>query len=231
MISVSWWLGVGGLIAAGFALWAVSRRLAPGGAGRDMASGAARGAADSAATRAAAATGDAAEVARLRQGRAADRRRVRRAHNIARRAERLLAMARCLAGARLEELAARGTRSVVDSFAAESAALWVFGDGRAVLVDSAARPEARRTEAGWPGMAAFPRRPPRTEGGGSVHYLMLRNQTREPMGCLVVGFDPPRGQRPPGLDTYVALLGSFVAAELGSRARVPAPSGADDRAA
>lgn len=217
------WLGAGVLIGAGLACWV----------GTFMArhASAASGAASGGATPAGAAAVESAAVARLRQERAADRRRVRRAHKIARRAERLLAMARCLAGARLGELAARGTRAVIDDFAAETAALWVFEDGRAVLVGSAARPEARGTEAGWPDTAGVPLPPPRTERGGSVHYLMLRNQTREPVGCLVVGFDPPRGRRPPGLETYVALLGSFVAVELGPRARVPAPSRADDRAA
>ena len=225
------WLGAGGLIAAGLALWAGSRWVRPGAAESGTASGAASAAARSVAERTAAASIAVAEVARLRQERAADRRRVRRAHKVARRAERLLAMARCLAGAQLEELAARGTRAVVDDFAAETAALWLFDDGRAVLVGSAARPEAQRAEAGWPDAVVIPLRPPRTEGGGSVHYLMLRNQTREPVGCLVVGFDPPRRQRPPGLDTYVALLGAFVAAQHGSRVPGPAPSAADDRAA
>lgn len=213
------WLGAGVLIGAGLACWArtfLTRH---------------RGAASGAAAPTGAAGVESAAVARLRQDRAADRRRVRRAHKIARRAERLLAMARCLAGARLGELAARGTRAMIDDFAAETAALWVFGDGGAVLAGSAARPEARRAEGSWPGTAGAPFLPPRTERGGSVHYLMLRNQTREPVGCLVVGFDPPRERRPPGLETYVALVGSFVAAELGPRAGASAPSRADDRAA
>jgi hypothetical protein len=213
-------------MAAGGALWAASRRTRSGGAGggeRDWAPAAAGSAPGPSAA--------AAEVIRLRRERAADRRRVRRAHTIARRAERLVAMARCLAGARLVELAARGTQAVVDNFAAESAALWVLGDGRAELIASAARSEARWAAADRPDAAAVHYRPPRARAGGSVHYLPLRSQAREPVGCLVVGFDPPRGQRPPGLDTYVALLGSFVAAELGTQAAGFAPGGVDDRAA
>ena len=232
MITAVWWLGAVGLMVAGGALWVVSRRARSGGAGRGGKRGAAPDAAASApAVGSASAPAGAAEVVRLRRERAADRRRVRRAHTIARRAERLLAMARCLAGARLVELAARGTQAVVDNFAAESAALWVLGDGRAELIASAARSEARRVAAGRPAAAAVHHRPPRARGGGCVHYLPLRSQAREPVGCLVVGFDLPRGRRPPGLDTYVALLGSFVAAELGARAAGFAPGGADDRAA
>ncbi len=133
-------------------------------------------------------------------------------------------MARCLAGASLEDLAARGTRAVVDDFAAETAWLWIFADGEPALVAGAARRDARATEPSWPGAAAGESLPPRTERGGSVHHLVLRNEAREPVGCLVVGFDPPRGRRPPGLETYAAFLGPFVAAELKRRADAQVPA-------
>jgi hypothetical protein len=207
------------LIGAGALAWWLSRRpVRRASAARDAAGGGAEAGVDSIL------------VAQLRQERAADRRRVRRAHRIARRAARLLAMARCLAGASLAELAVRGTRAIVDNFAAETAALWIFDDGRTVLSGSAARPEARPVAASWPGSAGD-ELPPRAERGGSVHYLVLHNETREPVGCLVVGFDPPRGRRPPGLDTYAAFLGPCVAAALGPRALRPARGRTDDRAA
>jgi len=139
--------------------------------------------------------------AAFRRLRAADRWRVRQARRRERRAQRLLAMARCLIGGDERDLAARGTRAVVDDLGAEWASLWLPTGAGPVLLGSA----ARRGAAG-PAAAALP--PSGGAAGGAVHCLPLRDD----------------GRRPLGLEGYAAFLGLLLAAEL---ARSPAGSMAE----
>jgi hypothetical protein len=155
-----------------------------------------------------------AELEQVRRERAADRRRTRRAHRVARRAERLMSMVRCLAGSGLDELALRSVRAAIDDFEAETASFWVFAGRRTTLVASTGRRNTPPAIPVWP-EATREGLPPRVSADGRMHYLLLRNELRVPVGCLAVGFDSPRSRRPAGLETYAAILGPFLAAELG----------------
>jgi hypothetical protein len=192
-------------------------------------------------------------ASKLRRERAADRRRVRQAQRRERRAERVLAMARCLIGCDWVDLGVRSSRAVVDNFGADTASLWLITGERPIKLGEAARRDASAPEPTWPGesesggaaargaeTSEFESEMPaasasgmpaasasgmpaasasgmpasRTEWGGCVHYLPLRDEARRTVAFLVVGFNLAQRRRPPGIEAYAAFLGQILAIEI-----------------
>jgi hypothetical protein len=157
------------------------------------------GAAPAAAPSLAAVPGAAGREASLRRDLALERRRSRRAQRRERHAQRILVMARCLVGARANEVAARAARAVLDDFAAESASVWVFEHDGPRRLAEAVRTYATPPELVWEAerVDSLPTAP---STAGSVHVVSLRGEHRDAIGFLVAGFGPAVRQRPPGLE-------------------------------
>ena len=160
-----------------------------------------------------AAPGAVGREASLRRDLALERRRARRAQRRERHAQRLLVMARCLVGARANEVATRAARAVLDDFAAESASVWVFDPDGPRRLAEAVRTYATPPELVWDAESAgsLPSSP---SDAGSVHIVSLRGEHRDAIGFLVAGFGPAVRQRPPGLEAYAAFVGQLLASEL-----------------
>jgi hypothetical protein len=161
-----------------------------------------------------------AEEARLGHALAIERRRSRRAHRQERRAQRLLVMARCLLGAgRVEELAARAAKAVLDDFGAETATVFALRRGQPGLLAAASRrgvelPVIHFMDAGESiPQVAIPEAGAAPAGPATVRCLPLRDERRQAVGFLVVGY--AAGRPPAGIETYAAFLGQLLAVELG----------------
>jgi hypothetical protein len=160
-----------------------------------------------------------AEEARLGRALAIERRRSRRAHRQERRAQRLLVMARCLVGAgRVEEVAARAAKAVLDDFGAETATVFAVQSGRPCLLAEAARrdvqpPVVHFLDAGeLIPQVAGPEPGAAPDGPRVVSCLPLRNERRRTVGFLIVGH--AAGRRPAGIEAYAAFVGQLLAVEL-----------------
>jgi hypothetical protein len=156
-------------------------------------------------------------------------------------------MARCLIGCDWVELGARSSRAVVDNFGADTASLWLITGQRPINLGEASRRDASAPEPTWPGesesegsaargaeTSEFESGVPagsasgmpasRTEWGGCVHYLPLRDEARRTVAFLVVGFNLAQRRPPPGIEAYAAFLGQILAVEI---ARSPTVVGGD----
>ena len=164
-------------------------------------------------------TRDADRLVPIRANLRNERRRVRRSHRLKRRAQRVVAMVRTLAGTvDVTEAARRGSGAIVDVFGARCAALWTVDELPVCLA-----------AAGQESGAEFP------GAGGRKSDYVLEDDDRQPVAQLFVEFDGGRGDTT-GLESYVKVLGVVLGAcrtrlsDDGSFEIVNMPTALDQRA-